>query len=202
VIDSNTQLEVCAAEQFEAFRSETGAVPFLFGHSLGGLLATSMVLNHNVNVAGLLLSAPAYTPFVSLANRIKLAVLKLLAPRFTQELPYYPHNLTHDEIEQEKGRNDPLNHQFKSASIITWIIDTGKRSIKQASELKVATLILIPGQDQVVDTQGITEFISAAPKQFITQQVYPDYRHEALNETPDRREQVHADIEQWLANQE
>jgi len=158
VLESNTQLERCAAEQFDAFHSETGAVPFLFGHSLGGLVATSMVLSHDVKVAGLLLSAPAYRPIISLKHR--------------------------------------------SAGIVTWIVDTGKRSIKQAGELSVPTLMLMPGQDVVVDSQGITDFISAAPQQYITEKFYPNCRHEILNETPERRRKAHTDIEQWLSSQE
>jgi len=202
VLDSKEHLETCAAKEFDAFRTETGSIPYLFGHSLGGLVATSMVLNHNVEVAGLLLSAPAYKPIISLSNRIKVAVLNLIAPRYTQQLPYHAHNLTHDTIEQEKGRSDPLNHRHKSASIITWLVAAGKRSIKQANKLDVPTLILIPGDDLVVDSQGVKDFINAAQSHYITEHYYPDFRHEVLNETPDRRQQVLADIEQWLANRE
>lgn len=202
VLDSNDQLEISAAEQFDAFKSETGSTPFLFGHSLGGLAATSMLLNHNVEVAGLLLSVPAYIPWISRGNKVKLTILNFIAPRFAQELPYHAHNLTHDEVEQDRARNDPLNHRYKSASIITWLVDAGKRSIEQASKLDVPTLILIAGEDRVVDSQGIRHFINAAPKRLVTEHFYPDYRHEILNETPERRQQVLVDIEQWLARQE
>jgi len=202
ILISNEQLEICAAEQFESFKAETGTLPYLFGHSLGGLVATSMVLNHDVEVAGLILSAPAFRPLISKVNKVKLAILNSIAPRYTQQLPYHAHNLTHDESEQEKGRNDPLNHRYKSASIITWLIETGKRSIEQASELDVDTVILIPGDDRVVDEQGIRDFINAAPGRFITEHFYQDFRHEALNETLERRRTVLVDIEQWLATQE
>ncbi len=202
VLDANDQLETCAAEQFDAFKRETGSTPFLFGHSLGGLTATSMLLNHKVKVSGLLLSVPAYTPLISRGNKFKLAVLNFIAPRFAQELPYNAHYLTHDKVEQERASNDPLNHRYKSASIITWLVNTGKRSIEQASNLDVSTLILIAGDDRVIDSQGIRHFINAAPKGLVTEHFYPDYRHEILNETPERRQQVLVDIEQWLATEE
>jgi len=202
VLESKDQLETCATEQFDAFSAETGSTPFLFGHSLGGVAATSMVLNNNVAAAGLLLSAPAYKPIISMGNKIKLVILNLIAPRFAQELPYNAHYLTHDEIEQEKARNDPLNHQYKSASIISWLISTGKRSIEKANGLDVPALILIPGEDRVVDTQGTLDFINTAQPKLITECVYSDCRHELLNETPKRRQQVLVDIVQWLASQE
>ncbi len=202
VLESNQQLETCAAEQFEAFTSETGAIPYLFGHSLGGLVATSMLFNHNVKVAGLLLSVPAYAPLISNGNKVKLAILNIIAPRFAQELPYNAHYLTHDGQEQERARSDPLNHRYKSASIVNWLVETGKQCIEQANKLDVNTLMLVAGEDLVVDAQGIRDFINSAPKQLITERFYPDYRHEVLNETPERRQQVLVDIEQWLANQD
>jgi len=126
----------------------------------------------------------------------------LPAPRFAQELPYHAENLTHDEIEQERALSDPLIHRYKSASIITWLVKTGKRSIAQANNLDVPALILIAGEDRVVDSQGIHDFITAAPQHLVTEHLYRDYRHEVLNETPERRQQVLIDIEQWLASQE
>jgi len=202
VLYSNDQLEMCAIEQFEAFSAETGSIPYLFGHSLGGLAATSMVLNHNLEVAGLLLSVPAYSPIISRGNKIKLAILNSIAPRFAQQLPYYAQNLTHDKLEQEKALNDPLIHRYKSASIVTWLVETGRRSIGQAGELNVPALILFAGEDLVVDSNGIRQFINAAPIHHITEHFYKESRHELLNESPSIRQQVLVDIEQWIANQE
>jgi len=52
VLDSHDQLEICASDELDSFSSEIGSTPFLFGHSLGGLAATSMLFNHDVKVAG------------------------------------------------------------------------------------------------------------------------------------------------------
>lgn len=202
VIDSDFHLEETAAAQFAEFAQETGSTPILFGHSLGGLVAASMVLNLEVEVAGLILSAPAFAPFISPYNRIKLKVLNLLAPKFTQQLPYTAHFLTHDEQEQHKGRTDPLNHRYKSASIVTWLVNIGKLTLEKAPQLNVPTLVLIAGEDVVVNPEAMQIFVERAPAQMITKETYPDFRHEILNETIDRRAQVHADIEKWLYIQE
>jgi len=200
VLNSEYHLEETARAQLNAFSQETDATPILFGHSLGGLVAASMVLNLDVQVAGLILSAPAFAPFISPYNKLKLRVLNFVAPKFTQQLPYKAHFLTHDEEEQQRGRADPLNHRYKSASIVTWLVSVGKRTFNKAPQLSVPTLVLIAGEDVVVNPETMKTFVERAPKQFITERTYADFRHEILNETADRREQVHSDIKSWLAN--
>ncbi len=202
VIESGNHLELCAIEQLDTFASETGASPYLFGHSLGGLVATSMVINHHAQVAGLILSAPAYSPFITPYNRLKLTVMNVLAPKFAMQLPYHAENLTHDEVEQELGRNDPLNHKYKSASIVMWLLETGKLMVELAGRLAVPTLVLIPGDDPVINSEFTHQFIENANRSLITQHDYPGFKHEALNETSERREQVMDDIERWLLKEE
>lgn len=199
VIQNDDTLVDAATEQFQAFEREIGSAPLLFGHSLGGLVATKMVLDEKVNAAGLALSAPAYAPFISPFNTAKLKLLEIVAPQFTQKLPYHADRLTHDLIEQDKGRHDPLNHCYKSASIVGWIVRAGRQSIHAANRLSIPTLILIPGADVVVDANQTNLFIKNAPRTLITTHYYDGFRHELLNETPDRREQVMLDIEKWLS---
>lgn len=200
VINSDDALVDAAINQFQAFENETGATPILFGHSLGGLVATAMVLDKKVAVAGLILSAPAYSPFITTLNKLKLKLLKAVAPRFTQQLPYNAELLTQDEQEQEKGRTDPLNHRYKSAGIVEWIVRAGRRSIHSAGSLDVPALILIPGSDAVVDATQTQLFVDNAPTEKLTVIRYENYMHEMLNETPERRGRVLSDIERWLAD--
>ncbi len=198
VIESDNTLVDAAIDQFKEFEQETGSLPILFGHSMGGLVATSMVLDKQLAVAGVLLSAPAYAPIITPFNKVKLKILELLAPRFTQQLPYNAELLTHDKDEQQRGTNDELNHRYKSASIVGWIVRNGERAIASAHLLSVPTLILIPGLDAVVDAGQTQLFVEHAPDSIITAHYYADCLHELLNETPDRRDVVLADIEHWL----
>lgn len=198
VIESDGALVDAAIEQFQAFEKETGATPILFGHSLGGLVATSMVLDKKIAVAGLILSAPAYAPFISTVNKLKLKLLNAVAPRFTQQLPYNAELLTQDEVEQEKGRTDPLNHRYKSARLVQWIVNAGRKSIDSANLLNVPTLMLIPSSDAVIDASQTQIFVDNAPADNLTVHHYDNYMHEILNETPERRERVLIDIQQWL----
>ncbi len=198
VLMSASELELVGSAQLAEFAREIDAKPYLFGHSLGGLVAASMVLNHDVDVAGLMLSAPAFEPFVSRWNRTKLALLNTVAPRFHQQLAYEAHKLTHDETEQQMGTNDPLNHRYKSASIVVWLIRVGRLTLSKANRITVPTLILMAGDDVVVKTDAIKRFAESVPAQYLTQHCYTGFRHEVLNETPERRNRVMDDIEHWL----
>ncbi len=200
VIKDADLYERVAAEQIERFSIETDSVPVLFGHSLGGVVAANLVLSERVNVSGLILSAPAFSPIISKTNSLKLAALQLIAPQFRQQLPYVASRLTHDKTAQQEGSTDPLNHQYKSASLINWLINAGAHAFTRADQLKIRTLLLVAGEDMVVDSAVSHQFASKAPSEFITICTYPDYYHEILNETAERREAVHKDIERWLVN--
>lgn len=192
-------LFVDATEQaFNAFADETNTQPILFGHSLGGVVAVKSVLEKRVNASGLILSAPAFSPQISIANQYKVRLLTLIAPNFTQELPYVPGRLTHDQSEEDKGKDDALNHGFKSAGLVNWLVNAGRDAEAGASDITIPTLVLVAGADAVVHADNAKHFADNLPQGIGTTIVYSDYYHEILNETEARRMKVHEDIEHWL----
>lgn len=187
-----------AAQMLEEFTIETGAAPILFGHSLGGVVAATVALKVKTPIAGLILSAPAFELTISPLNRFKLNAFNAIAPYHAQDLPYDPTRLTQDKLEQQLAINDPLMHGFKSASYVMWLIEAGKAVFKLADQIEVNTLVLVPEDDPVVNPDKIKEFAGNAPPSKITLHCYAGYKHEVLNETPERRERVMSDISQWL----
>lgn len=187
-----------AGIQFMRFAKETGSTPILLGHSLGGVLASELVLMHGLQVHALVLSAPAFLPFVSTTNKIKLHVMNTFAPNHCLELPYDATRLTHDKDMVAASHADKLNHGYKSAAKITWLIRTGKEALVHASTLDVDTLMLVPGDDPVVDPEGSKRFAANAPNDKVTLKLYPGAYHELFNEIPEIREQVIAEMIEWL----
>ena len=191
-------LAVQAAIQIQAFACETGTSPIVFGHSLGGVLATELVLDYNLPVAGLVLSAPAYAPYIGKLNKLKLKLLSATAPELCLDLGYDPARLTHDEDERKAARLDELIHGYKSATFVNWLMTTGQRALHNADQLAVDTLMLIAGADPVVDSVKTRQFVRDAVNADITVHDYEGYFHELLNEKPVWRDQVALDILQWL----
>lgn len=187
-----------AIEQITAFAERTGAMPVLFGHSLGGVLATELVIDYRLPVAGLILSAPAFVPFMGPMDRVKLRVLSLVAPRLCLDLGYDPTRLTQDAEQREAALQDSLIHGYKSATLVNWLLRTGQRMIDRADRLDVPTLLLVAGADRVADPAAMHRFASKVSPAHMTVHEYPDCFHELLNETPQWRNRVTGDIEVWL----
>ena len=198
LIDPPGSLATQAALQIQAFAWETDSTPILFGHSLGGALAAEMVLQHHLPVSGLILSAPALVPIMRTVDRLKLKLLSQFAPSLTLDLGYDASLLTHDESMREIATSDPLNHGFKSATLVNWLIESGLKSMDNAEQLKVETLLLIAGADPIIDSSKTRQFANQIAEPILTIHEYEGYYHELLNETPERRERVMADIDQWL----
>lgn len=181
-----------------AFAAETGAAPYVLGHSLGGVVAAELVLVHRLPVSGLILSAPAILPRLGLRDRCKLRVLSLFAPTRTLELPYDPTRLTHDEHEITAARADRLIHGFRSAELVNALLASARLAIDAAPSLNVAALVLVAGDDRLIDTSITRRFVERLPQAHTTFRCYDGAHHELLNETPDIRDRVMDDIVDWL----
>jgi len=191
-----------AAIECARFARETGAVPFLFGHSLGGVVAAELVLLHRMEVPGLLLSAPAIVPRLTGRETLKLRALSLLAPRLAIELPSDATRLTRDPEQQRIALEDPLNHGFKSAELVNWLLRTAEQVLAAAGGLDVPTLLLIAGDDRVIDIERTHEFASRVSDAWLTVHAYEGAHHELLNELPEVRDRVEADLLAWLEAQD
>ncbi len=187
-----------AAIQFMQFAKETDCTPVLFGHSLGGLVACELVLDFALPVSGLILSAPPFAVIIRKRDWLQVKILAALAPTFTVQRPYSAKRLTHDEANQRQAEADPLNHGVKSASLVDWLLISGARQLRHASQLTVNSLLLIAGEDSVVDSAQSQSFAAHAPEQYMTAKTYKGCRHEILNETPELVEPVYQDILAWL----
>ncbi|MFK7993305.1 MAG: lysophospholipase [Granulosicoccus sp.] len=198
VIDPAGALVTQAAIQIQRFAAETGCAPVLFGHSLGGVVASELVLEHGLSVAGLILSAPAFVVRIRKRDRLKVNLLARIVPTFAIERAYDASRLTHNELIGQQAAVDPLNHGFRSAGLVNWLINSGERQLNNASKLSVDTLLLIAGADPVVDSARTQEFAALAPADKVTTRYYDDYLHEILNETPERSARAFDDIENWV----
>lgn len=187
-----------AAIQIQAFAKETNRAPIVFGHSLGGVIATELVLQHGIKLSGLILSAPAYAPITTITDRIKLRLLTLLAPRWCIDLGYDAGRLTHDKEMQAEAYADELIHGFKSANFVGWLIRAGRRCIVDAEKFDMPALLLVAGADKVVDSNETLEFARRSDNDDLVVKQYEGLYHELLKETPEQRERVTRDIEEWL----
>lgn len=172
---------------------------FIFGHSLGGLLAVLYALAHPAAVQGLILSSPCLglqmqppTWKVHVANALALFWPKL---RLDSGLPL--EGLSHDPEIPRAYMADPLCYRKVSTR---WYVEL-ERAMTQAQnsagDLNCPTLILAGGADPVVST-AVTRNFFANMKPNIKQMVeYPDAYHELFHENC--RDRALEEVLRWLS---
>ncbi len=166
-------------------RSREGKVPtFLFGHSFGGLVATSSVLENAGAFKGLVLSAP----FFGLA--LEVPKVKVLAGRLASKL--YPRlglpsglagkDMTHDQEKARAYDEDPLVFKNATARWFTETVAAQERALANASRLTLPLYLTFGTSDKVASLPTAKRFFDAAGSKDKTWDPREGLYHEVLNE--------------------
>jgi alpha-beta hydrolase superfamily lysophospholipase/RimJ/RimL family protein N-acetyltransferase len=175
--------------------------PFLLGHSMGGTVAARATAGGWVAPRGLILSSPALAAPVSRAQRLLAAVARRTMPDRA-----VPNGLPVDGLSREPAtvaeyRADPDVHDRISTRLFDFIVDAGAATRADAGRIAVPTLLLVAGQDRLVDPAGSREFAAALADGIGTVHVYEDLFHEVFNERASDRERVLGDLTAWVEAQ-
>ncbi len=185
----------------EARKAGDKAPPFLIGHSMGGAIAARAATGGWIRPRGLLLSSPALKLPLSFARRMLVRVLNLFVPNLTQ-----PHGIPLRYISRDPQvfadvKADPLCHDWTTARLVTFLLDAGERARRDAAKFEVPTLLLVSGDDKLVDADGAREFAAAMLPERCTITNYPALFHEVFNEVEPDRTQVLKDLCDWIQEQ-
>jgi lysophospholipase len=133
-----------------------GGAPFLYGHSLGGLISFHTALRAKPRFGGLLLSSPFFGLAIKPA-RWQVAMAKLLSgviPTLTQPTGITGNMLTHDPERARMIDEDPKSIHGVS---LRWFVETRNAqriAFERASELQVPTFCVAAGDDHIADVQS------------------------------------------------
>jgi alpha-beta hydrolase superfamily lysophospholipase len=108
--------------------------------------------------------------------------------------------LSHDPAVVAAYEKDPLVHPKISARLLTGMLEAGTCARHHAAVLKIPTLLLVAGDDRLVDASGSEVFYNRLSPGVGTMHRYADYYHEIFNEVGAAR--VFADLRDWLSQQE
>lgn len=191
------------AEDFEAFRAAAtppGDLPvFVLGHSLGGLIVIRWMQAHReAGVRGVILSAPLLGVALR-APAWKLAMSGALS-RWLPRVPFTsgvdPEKLSSDAAYIRSYHDDPLVHGRVTPRLYTELMAATEAAFAGCSALREPPiLVLVPGDDQIVDAAAVTRFAESLPGEVAVRH-YPRMRHEVLNEA-DRALPI-GDVLAWL----
>ncbi|WP_290741109.1 alpha/beta hydrolase [Haliea sp.] len=176
----------------------TGLPCFLLGHSLGGLIASRLLLDAQSRFAGAALSGPALAvdepppaPLL-LLNRLlawlwpTLGMLKLDASQVSRD----PQVVAAYEA-------DPLVHHGKvSARLVRELFATMAVVNARAAEITLPLLVMHGEADVMTAPAGSRDFSARVGSSDVTLRLYPDLYHEIFNEP--EQEQVFAELAAWM----
>lgn len=152
----------------------------LFGHSMGGLIAAAYVLEREPQPDLLVLSGPAIVPIVEPGGR------RIDATR-----------LSRCEVQQRAYMEDPLVLRERvQEELLYRLIDGVALLVGRAGEVKQPLLLIHGTDDRLCSAEGAHDWVRASSSPDVTVRLYPEGRHEMLNET--NRDEVFADLWEWL----
>ena len=169
----------------------------LYGHSLGGLISTTYLLDHQAGLAGAVLSAPlSRVPDHVSAMTITMGrVLSRLLPK-AGVLPLDAAAVSRDPAVVQAYMDDPLVFHGKTpARLAAEIMRAMQRVTAEAGKITLPVMIFQGSADRLDpgDARFLYDTVSSADK---TLKVYEGLYHETHNE-PECAMVLH-DIEVWL----
>jgi alpha-beta hydrolase superfamily lysophospholipase len=177
----------------------SGVPLFLLGHSNGGQVALRYALERPDGMDGVIVS----NPFIRLAMRVPRYKLRLgrillrLAPWATLRAFESSPAENRDPAVDRMMHRDHLRHNRINPPFYFGMVDGGELLLRRARDLRVPLLMIVGGDDPVVDPASVREFFDEAGVEDKTLMLYPSMFHEPFNELG--RERVTADVVRWLA---
>jgi len=181
----------------EAKNKNAGSPCFLYGHSLGAIIAAYYVLRRKPHLPGVILSGlSTNTALQQQKGKVMLAkLIGSIMPKFTMKSGLVPSTLSKDPEIVTRYVNDPLIHDAVTASwgkssitVIDWIN-------QHASEWTLPVLVMHGEIEQLGFADGSREFASKI-KGDCTLKIWQGLVHEIHNEPENK--QVFDFLCQWL----
>ena len=174
-----------------------GQPQILLGHSMGGLISSLYLLQHQQAFAGCVLSGPAIkTPIEP--PRIQMLMIRLLSALVPTlgVLQLDASGVSRDPAEVEKYVSDPLVHHGKMTARKVAELFRGMHRIQaEAKRITLPLLILHGGEDAMTTPEGSRFLHDAVGSKDKTLTIYPGLYHEIFNEP--EREEIFRDLAAW-----
>jgi alpha-beta hydrolase superfamily lysophospholipase len=171
---------------------------FLLGHSMGGLIASYYLLDHEAKFRGAVLSAPCIkvADDVSPATILLGKILSVVAPK-AGLVALDADGISRDPEVVAAYENDPLVFHGKTpARLAAELVKAMERVTAEADKIRLPFLVVQGSEDKLVCPSGAQMLYDEASSEDKTLEIYEGLYHEVFNEP--ERDQVLRDVEAWL----
>jgi alpha-beta hydrolase superfamily lysophospholipase len=167
------------------------------GHSFGGVVVATAVLSGAMRPGRFVLSNPAFRPAVRVPGwkRLLGRATGRMAPRLTMGNEVDPALISRDPVVVAEYRADPLVHDRISSRLFTEWLGATEMAMRQAPDLTVPVLLIVSGDDRIIDAAGTLEFASRVGKVAAVRRYAARY-HEPFNDLGG--DEVFASLAAWL----
>ena len=186
----------------EKARDEQPDVPFfLIGHSMGGLIAATYLLDNQDAFTACVLSGPALK--TDQAPPALLLALNRLLSKLVPTLPMIQldvSGVSRDPAVVDAYVSDPLVFHGKlSARLIAELSATMDDTLSRAGEIRIPLILLHGEKDVLTAPSGSQEMFDNVSSDDKTLKIYPGLFHEIFNEP--EKETVLLEMSAWLEAQ-
>lgn len=173
---------------------------FVWGHSMGGLIATVWAGLRRPAVWGAILVAPPYRIAVPVP-KAKILAAKLLSnliPTLALANEVDPSLLSRDPAVGKAYATDALVERKATVRWGAELLAAIDRVNARASEVQVPYLLLHGSADKITSSEGSRDFHAKTASSDKTLSIYDGYFHELHNEPDSERAKVFAEVVSWL----
>ncbi len=170
---------------------------FVYGHSLGGLVTAASVAEDASGVAGVVLSAPALLITAPAHLKAIAGFVSAIAPGARLAPPLDASGLSRIPEEVAAYKSDPMISDPRvPAKTGATAIAASEAAWAHYAHWRVPTLVFHGEKDTLTDPEGSKRFFNVIPADDKTIQLYPEGRHELLNDLD--RDAVMELVTSWL----
>ena len=191
------QADLCRVIDDTRQRPDLADTPLiLLGHSMGGLVVARTLAERLRPIDAAVLSSPALGAFPNWVQKMLLATLPRVLPHLRVDNGLEADFVSRDPDVVKAYKADALVHRRISAGLAAWILENGEKTLRDAAQWQVPTLLLYAGQDKLVNAQATADFASSAPQAVVQAQCFEAMYHEIFNDL--YRAQVFTALKRWL----
>lgn len=186
---------------FRQMEARYSSLPcFLYGHSLGGLLALAYAIQYGSGLKGVMVTGPALRAALQ-EQKAKIAIVRLLGSLLstvTVSSGLDPVTISRDPEVVQKYINDPLVHSSTSLGFGKAALNAIDLCFARAAEFPAPLLIMHGKGDRIAYSSGSEDFakLVEAAGGNVTLKLWDDLYHEVHNE-PEKAE-VFQFMIKWL----
>ncbi len=177
---------------------QPGKPLFLYGHSMGALVALDYIMRNPGDLAGAIISGAPIKP-VGVAKPYLVIIAKLLSrvwPSFPLDLGLEKAALSRDPLVVKAYEENPLVHGQASARWGTESLETIAWIRANPTRVNLPILMIHGGADRINDPQGTSEFFEGITFPDKQLKIYAGSYHEPHNDL--EHVKVVEDMAQWI----